>query len=98
MTLFSKYPHGVMKSEGWKCVQKSTRLLEELLGHGSCQEAHLHACNASTKRKIEDLDVSSLRTWLDTEGLDVDGSRENLVKRFKVATGEEICEHADKSS
>jgi hypothetical protein len=63
------------KSSGWKLLQESPVLLEELLTFSCIQ----------SRDKIDCMDVGELRKELQKRQLEVDGSREILVNRLRAA-------------
>jgi BTB/POZ domain len=74
-------PESVFRSEGWTRVMKSERLIMEVMRARYCEP------NVEDKQcRAECMSVNTLRCKLEAKGLDVDGSRETLVKRFKAAS------------
>jgi BTB/POZ domain len=78
--IFKNQADLVMNTEGWKRVKESSALVAELL-----------SVVATTKQSASTTDddpegqcVAELRNQLLKRGLDVDGSRETLVKRLKA--------------
>ena len=80
MNAFVADPKTVMESQDdWKNIQESTKLLEELLVHATSDRS-----NTKCSSNYEDgLDVTSLRKDLQTYQIDVDGSKEMLLQRWK---------------
>jgi speckle-type POZ protein len=80
--IFQNQADVVMNTEGWKRVKESNALLEELL-------AMVTTTTKQSGARTTDDDpagqcVAELRNQLLKRGLDVDGSRETLVKRLKA--------------
>jgi BTB/POZ domain len=78
--IFKNQADVVMNTEGWKRVKESSALLEELL-------SVLATTPQSAATNDDDPDgqcVAELRNQLLKRGLDVDGSREMLVKQLKT--------------
>ena len=82
----------VQESESWSEINESTRLLEELLKFVSLKlvsskneetTAYFPIVIQDNAAIIEHLDVTTLRERLQDKKLDLDGSREILVQRFK---------------
>jgi hypothetical protein len=74
-------PSAVFNTEGWTTrVLKCERLVMEVMTARYCEPTV-----DERKRYAECLSVNALRYRLVEQGLDVDGSRETLVKRFKTA-------------
>jgi BTB/POZ domain len=75
-------PEAVFQSDGWTRVMQSERLVMEVIRARYCCEPNVAD---RKKRRAEFMSVDTLRYHLAAKGLDVDGSRETLVKRFKTA-------------
>ena len=90
INMFLSNSDAVMKSEGWSKVQESTRILTELLGKLSDQLALKNnpSTNIDNIDDINKMDVITLRENLTEANLDVDGSREILIKRLRDYKGE----------
>jgi hypothetical protein len=74
-------PSAVFNTEGWTTrVLKCERLVMEVMTARYCEPTE-----DERQRHVECLSVNTLRYRLVKQGLDVDGSRETLVKRFKTA-------------
>jgi hypothetical protein len=74
-------PEAVFQSDGWTRVMQSERLMMEIIRARYCEPTV-----EDKKRRAECMSVDTLRYKLEAKGLDVDGSRETLVKRFKAAS------------
>jgi BTB/POZ domain len=74
-------PEAVFRSDGWTRVMKSERLMMEVMRARYCEPT-----KEDKKRRAECMSVDTLRYQLEARRLDVDGSRETLVKRFKAAS------------
>jgi BTB/POZ domain len=74
-------PEAVFRSDGWTRVMQSERLMMEVMRARYC-EPNVE----DKKRRAECMSVDTLRCHLAAKGLDVDGSRETLVKRFEAAS------------
>jgi hypothetical protein len=73
-------PEAGFRSYGWTRVMQSERLMMEIMRARYCEPTvEDKMCRA------ECMPVDTLRYHLAAKGLDVDGSRETLVKRFKAA-------------
>lgn len=87
MNAYSIDPKGFMEShEDWKKLSESNKLLLELLAFNSTGRKQYSPCIGDGEETVEDvdgLDVVSLRERLCIAELDVDGSREMLVDRWK---------------
>jgi hypothetical protein len=74
-------PSVVFDTEGWTTrVLKCERLVMEVMTARYCEPTE-----DERQRHVECLSVNTLRYRLVKQGLDVDGSRETLVKRLKTA-------------
>mmetsp|Transcript_26032 Transcript_26032/g.38478 ORF Transcript_26032/g.38478 Transcript_26032/m.38478 type:complete len:409 (-) Transcript_26032:150-1376(-) len=74
---------GFIGGEGWSRLQESPKLLSELLCYrSSCRKSY--SSFIESDEQVEDIDVTSLRERLEGSNLDVDGSREVLVERWKT--------------
>jgi BTB/POZ domain len=73
-------PEAVFRSDGWTRVMQSERLMMEIIRARYCEPTV-----EDKKNRADCLPVDTLRYHLAVKGLDVDGSRETLVKRFKAA-------------
>jgi hypothetical protein len=71
--LFTMHPTAVMSSSGWVNMRESAALLAELM------EVVVASNNERDDKRMS---VSSLRRQLDKRGLDVDGSKEMLIRRL----------------
>mmetsp|Transcript_40387 Transcript_40387/g.45124 ORF Transcript_40387/g.45124 Transcript_40387/m.45124 type:complete len:98 (+) Transcript_40387:3-296(+) len=75
--------------DDWKTLQESPKLLTELLVYAtSDQQRYVSVVDGDgnidgTLENTDELDVTSLRERLQQINLDVDGSREILVERWK---------------
>ena len=82
---FLAHSDSVIKSEGWSWICESNVLLTELLDarmrYNKFEEAASIGCLNSW---IDRLDVTNLRTRLQSANLELDGSRETLVSRYKT--------------
>jgi BTB/POZ domain len=74
-------PEAIFQSDGWTRVMQSERLVMEVMRARYCKPTV-----EDKKRRAECMSVDTLRCHLAAKGLDVDGSRETLVKRFKAAS------------
>jgi BTB/POZ domain len=74
-------PEAVFQSDGWTRVMQSERLVMEVMRASYCEPTV-----EDKKRRAECMSVDTLRCHLAAKDLDVDGSRETLVKRFKAAS------------
>uniref|UniRef100_A0A7S4AE50 BTB domain-containing protein n=1 Tax=Pseudo-nitzschia australis TaxID=44445 RepID=A0A7S4AE50_9STRA len=84
MNLFAFDPDKVRESEGWSEIEESNRLLREIIWHISL--GYLHSSKFDSEcynNEVDRLDVASLREQLRAANLEVDGSRELLIKRIK---------------
>jgi hypothetical protein len=73
-------------NNNWKMLQKSTKLLTELLVYtnsGRRRYSSMVDDGDGTLDDVDNFDVTSLRERLQMYDLDVDGSREILVERWK---------------
>lgn len=92
MKVYKEDASTVMQSKGWTKVVESNALLQELLKfsvakqHEDATERH----KQDVKIDYDSMDVRRLRERLESLNLDLDGSREMLIKRLK--------EHDDTSS
>mmetsp|Transcript_38756 Transcript_38756/g.44654 ORF Transcript_38756/g.44654 Transcript_38756/m.44654 type:complete len:123 (-) Transcript_38756:120-488(-) len=66
--------------DDWRKLQESSKLLTELLVYTNKDRTRY---NSSVVDDVDELDVTSLRERLQMVNLDVDGSREMLVQRWK---------------
>ncbi|KAG7344788.1 BTB/POZ domain containing protein [Nitzschia inconspicua] len=84
MLLYMKDPEAVKDSKDWTLALKSTSILAELLDTATLGTADITIDSSKhlTAEEIEMLDVTSLRERLEKANLDLDGSRETLVKRL----------------
>jgi hypothetical protein len=109
MDAYSHNPTVVIKEDepSWTKLQKSSKLLSELLLYSTIEFHRRHNNNINNKEGGDDddddddrnaeeqheekyLDVSTLRDRLQEADVDVDGSREYLLKRYrKLIHGEE---------
>ncbi|KAL3922359.1 MAG: hypothetical protein SGARI_006468, partial [Bacillariaceae sp.] len=86
---YKKNPQTVMRSDLWKEVMASNKLLNELLfvtnvvKSGSNNYVASKSNGELTGKDVERLSVSSLRTRLEKEGASVMGDRDELVNRLK---------------
>ena len=93
MHAFIVDPKTVMESQGdWKKIQESTKLLEELLVHATSGRSNVKYSSVvtdgdGTVNYADGLDVTSLRERLQKYQLDVDGSKETLLHRWKDHCG-----------
>ena len=81
--LFRTSPAEVKESDAWATIKESRKLLIELV------EDFMTTTPTSTVTQgssINELDVSTLRKQLEHKRLNIDGSRETLVKRLKIST------------
>ena len=75
--------------DNWANLEESPKLLSELLRYTNIDRKQYLSvvdegyCNNSTPEDADNLGVTSLRERLQNASLDVDGSREMLVKRWK---------------
>jgi hypothetical protein len=107
MDAYSHNPTVVMKEDesSWTKLQKSSKLLSELLLYSSIEFHRRHNNSNKMKEGGDDdddyrnakqheekyLDVSTLRNRLQEADVDVDGSREYFLKRYrKLINGETI--------
>ena len=65
-----------MNSPDWKLILESTEVTSELF-------RRLYGADHATGSQIDQMDISSLRKRLASQGIDVDGTRETLVRRCK---------------
>ena len=78
-----------MKSQDdWTKLKESSKLLSELLVYTNNPVGHIHYSPVvkdgnGTVEDADNLDVTSLRERLEKANIDVDGSREMLVERWK---------------
>jgi BTB/POZ domain/MATH domain len=84
MNIYIKDPEAVKKTNDWKLVVESTPLLLELLDAATLGTGGppLDKKKAFTTEEVALLDVTSLRERLEAANLDLDESRETLVKRL----------------
>jgi len=83
LDVFAADPKSVMASQGWKLIAQSTDLLLELLEFYALTSKNLlHLIPNKDSDVIGTMDVASLRTMLDKAGLDLDGTKQTLVKRL----------------
>jgi len=82
----------VRDTEGWSAIQESNRLLEELFH--SVTDVH----RPKGDDEIDLMDVTTLRNCLQKAKLDLDGSREMLVDRWKNYQKEQANEDESQSS
>ncbi|KAG7370319.1 BTB/POZ domain containing protein [Nitzschia inconspicua] len=84
MLLYMKDPEAVKESKDWALALESTSILAELLDTATLGTADVTIDSSKhlTAEEIEMLDVTSLRERLENADLDLDGSRETLVKRL----------------
>lgn len=80
----------LMASENWKDVVQSPDLLQEMLLYQAQRGRRFIRHSGATA--FEQLTVSTLRKRLAERDLDVDGSREVLVKRLKKAVEESAAD------
>jgi speckle-type POZ protein len=81
---FAVNPTVVMSSSGWKQVEESLPLMNELMAVlASNKKRPAPANDADEDRGYKRMRVSTLRRMLDEKGLDVDGSREILISRLE---------------
>ena len=73
----------VKKSEAWSEVRESKKLLEELLDWVTSSRKLLGRNDDKRHSDFDTWDVTCLRERLEIVGLELDGSREILVKRLK---------------
>jgi BTB/POZ domain/MATH domain len=81
--IFQNQADTVMSTEGWKHVKESNALLAELLSVLATAQQSA-AAGSTADDDPEGQCVAELRHQLLKRGLDVDGSRETLVKRLKA--------------
>jgi len=82
--LFLTESNTVMKTPDWPKIAESHRLLSELFE--ALVSFHNRIPNKNTKSKnADELDVTSLREELEKMDLELDGSREVLVKRLNAS-------------
>ena len=74
--LIQRHGAEIMNSPDWKLVEESAEVVSKLL-------RLLHGAVHTTESQFDQMDVSSLRKRLASEGIDVDGTRETLVRRCK---------------
>lgn len=70
------HPKAIKESKGWEQLRESPDLLAELLGSSPTQ---------FSKWDYDTMRVASLRQKLDARGLEVDGTRETLIRRLTEA-------------
>ena len=87
MNTYMAYPQTVQQSEkGWKNLQESNKLLLELLNYATSGRKHYSSFindGTGTMNDADAYDVRSLRERLEAYELDLDGSREMLLQRWK---------------
>ena len=71
------HPSDIRNSEGWKQLKESSELLAELVGASPTQ--------FSDDGEYDTMRVATLREKLDEKDLEVDGTRETLIRRLKEA-------------
>ncbi|VEU43245.1 unnamed protein product [Pseudo-nitzschia multistriata] len=71
MDLYTSNPKEVSNGKDWHLVEESSKFIKELLTYAMIDR----------HERSEEDSVTSLRKWLEDENLDVDGTRETLVKR-----------------
>jgi BTB/POZ domain len=84
MKVYFCHPKEIMQSLEWSMIVESNALLTELLGAATlgARIAERDLQKTLTADYIASLDVTSLRKRLDAADLDMDGSRETLVRRL----------------
>jgi speckle-type POZ protein len=82
---FASNPTSVMSSSGWAKLRESASLLAELMEVlvNNNKKRSAPADDSDEERDTKRMCVSSLRRKLDEKGLDVDGSREMLIRRLE---------------
>ena len=75
--LIQRHGAELMNSPDWKLVEESAEVVSKLL------RLLLHGAAHTTESQFDQMDVSSLRKRLASEGIDVDGTHETLVRRCK---------------
>jgi len=88
MDLVVGNPSKIAKTAGWTVLKESPSLLAEVYEYERPLTVYA-AKSHSGNENPELLSVSALRKWLADRGLDVDGTKEMLVKRFKTGEDEE---------
>ena len=107
MNMYASKSSDVMESskEDWTRLKESNDLLVELLVYtnnsGGCKKYSSVVDNGDedTLDDVDDFDVTSLRERLEKANLDVDGSRQMLVERWKTylrTTIDDIIENQNK--
>jgi hypothetical protein len=88
MGFFASNPTSVISSPGWGKVEESLTLMKELmvvLAGNKTNSAPVDSDELDYKRMC----VSSLRRRLEEKGLDIDGSREVLIRRLEEGDNED---------
>ena len=80
MDVYVSCPTEVVNSDDWTLVEESPKLLVELVRY---MGIGFHQRSTRTDITNDSMGVSSLRVWLEDRGLDLDGTRETLVERWK---------------
>jgi hypothetical protein len=84
MEFFAKHAESVMSSSGWEKITESASILKELMEVLVASNKKRQALDiADEERDYKHMRVSTLRRMLEEKGLDVDGSREMLIKRLE---------------
>jgi len=87
MDVYAGDPKNVIQSDGWDMIRQSPHILEELLHHVSFK--HMPSDNAHGTKGIEHLDVSGLRQELQSAGLELEGSKKQLIERLQSTKDQE---------
>ena len=84
-SMYKKNPKGVMNGNEWHLVQKSTKILHELLVHSNSKFLDLSHKRLNTlgDDDIESMGIGELRDRLQKLKLQLDGTRSMLVKRLQ---------------
>ncbi|KAL3930353.1 MAG: hypothetical protein SGARI_004506 [Bacillariaceae sp.] len=82
MKMYEKSPREFMASKHWAKIEESPQLMKELLMHMTLKPS-ASSGTSSNKRKLDERDVGSLRSLLQDHKMNLDGTREMLVKRLK---------------
>ena len=86
MEIYKQNPIKVMGSPSWKNIEESNSLLKELLKFSA-------VATTTTMESFEDyadMDVRTLRETLECLNLDLDGTREMLIKRLRLQNNHQL--------
>ena len=97
-SMYKNNPKDVMNGNEWHLIQKSTKILQELLvqSHSKFLKSSHKQLNMLDDGDIESMDIGELRGRLQELDLQLDGTRNMLVKRLRDKLQEKY--HAEKEN